>query len=132
MDLGTGTGKSLFTRLNTCCGYHCIILCPQEPTADHLTEAIQALVTEQQDISQKAAKTTPSLSRLHHRLVVMERYILALSRKGAVPCEPSDAGEAGEGVEEEKEEIDGSEKEEGVKPLEVKKEPVVEKKTNMM
>ena len=62
----------------------------------------------------------------------MERYILALSRKGAVPCEPSDAGEAGEGVEEEKEEIDGSEKEEGVKPLEVKKEPVVEKKTNMM
>ncbi len=62
----------------------------------------------------------------------MERYILALSRKGAVPCEPSDVGEAGEGVEEEKEEIDGSEKEEGVKPLEVKKEAVVEKKTNMM
>ncbi len=104
-------------------------MCLQEPTADHLTEAIQALATEQQGISQKAAKTTPSLSRLHHRLVVMERYILALSRKGAVPCEPSEVVEAGEGVEEE---IDGSEKEEGVKPLKIKKEPVIEKKANMM
>lgn len=104
--------------------------CVQEPTADHLTEAIQALAAEQQDILQKAAKTTPSLSRLHQRLVVLERYIIALSRKGAVPSQPG----AGDGtpVEEEKEETDDREKDEIVKPMEIKLEPLLEKKPNVM
>ncbi len=97
----------------------------QEPTADHLTEAIQTLTAEQQDILQKAAKTTPSLSRLHQRLVVMERYIIALSRKGVVPCL---SRETSDGTEEEKEETD--EKGEGVKIIEVKLEPM--KKPNLM
>ena len=104
--------------------------CQQEPTADHLHEAIQALVAEQQEIAHKAAKTTPSLKRLHNRLIVVERYILALSRKGAVPREPSEAGDGGEGGEEEKEEAGDQEKEERTETLdvEVKKEPVTEKR----
>ena len=106
----------------------------QEPTADHLHEAIQALVAEQQEIAYKAANTTPSLKRLHSRLIVVERYILGLTRKGAVPREPSEAGESVEGGEEEKEEAGDQEKEEETEAIdvEVKKEPVPEKRPSVV
>lgn len=54
----------------------------QEPTLEHLREALQTLVTEQQDLSKQAAHSTLSLSRLNQRLVVFERYFIAISRKG--------------------------------------------------
>ncbi len=89
-----------------------------------MTEAIGALTAEQHNILQKAAKSTPSLSRLHQRLVVMERYIIALSRKGAVLSQSSEIPD-GTG----KDEIEASEKDEGVKPVKVKFEPLIEKKS---
>ena len=49
---------------------------------DHLAEALQTLVAEQQDLSLRAARSTLSLHRLNQRLVVLERYFIALSRKG--------------------------------------------------
>ena len=55
---------------------------PQEPTLEHLKEALQTLVAEQQDLSKQAAHSTLSLSRLNQRLVIFERYFIALSRKG--------------------------------------------------
>lgn len=93
-----------------------------------MTEAIQALVAEQQDILKKATKTTPSLSRLHQRLIIMERYVIALSRKGVVPPKATPTHEGGvEDVEGEKEEA--GEKEELVELIEeVKKEPLIEMK----
>ena len=68
---------------------------------DQLREALQTLVAEQQELAQKAAQTTPSLSRLSHRLVVLERYFIAVSRKGLTSSSSSssslDAVEGGEG-----------------------------------
>ena len=49
---------------------------------EHLGEALQTLVAEQQDLSLRAARSTLSLHRLNQRLVVLERYFIALSRKG--------------------------------------------------
>lgn len=54
---------------------------------DNLSEALQALVTEQQDLSLRAAQSTLSLSRLNQRLVILERYFIALSRKGICSVE---------------------------------------------
>ena len=54
----------------------------QEPTLEHLQEALQTLVAEQQDLSKQAAHSTLSLSRLNQRLVIFERYFIAISRKG--------------------------------------------------
>lgn len=63
-----------------CCLYS---LCYyQEPSVDHLREALQTLVAEQQDLSQRAAQSTLSLKRLNQRLVILERYFIALSQKG--------------------------------------------------
>ena len=67
------------------------------------------LVTEQQDLSLRAACSTPSLNRLNKRLLLLERYLIALSRKGE---ETGDSGGVvGEGEreeeEEEKEKADG-------------------------
>ena len=68
-------------------------------------------MTEQQELSQKAAHSTLSLGRLHQRLIVMERYLLALNRKGVVP-------EQDEG----KEDLEENGGEEGEKGGEVKPE----------
>ena len=54
----------------------------QETSVEHLGEALQTLVAEQQDLSLRAARSTLSLHRLNQRLVVLERYFIALSRKG--------------------------------------------------
>ena len=62
---------------------------------DHLREALQTLVAEQQDLSQKAAQSTLSLSRLNQRLVILERYFVALSRKGISSSGSEDGGEKG-------------------------------------
>lgn len=72
----------------------------QEPTLAHLREALRNLVSEQQETSLKAACTTSSLNRLNKRLVLFERYLIALSRKGAEPVEEVE----GEGEEEEEKE----------------------------
>ena len=54
----------------------------QETSVEHLGEALQTLVAEQQDLSLRAARSTLSLHRLNQRLVVLERFFIALSRKG--------------------------------------------------
>ena len=65
----------------------------QEPTLEHLQEALQTLVTEQQDLSKQAAHSTLSLSRLNQRLVIFERYFIAISRKGLSSTETEGEGE---------------------------------------
>ena len=65
----------------------------QEPTLEHLREALQTLVTEQQDLSKQAAHSTLSLSRLNQRLVIFERYFIAISRKGLSTQETEGEGE---------------------------------------
>ena len=68
---------------------------------EHLRESLHTLVMEQQELYQKAAHSSLSISRLHQRLVIMERYFLALTRKGVVP-EPEEVAvreEEGEEVE---------------------------------
>ena len=65
----------------------------QEPTLEHLREALQTLVTEQQDLSKQAAHSTLSLGRLNQRLVVFERYFIAISRKGLSTPEIEAEGE---------------------------------------
>lgn len=52
---------------------------------EHLRESLHTLVMEQQELYQKAAHSALSISRLNQRLVIMERYFLALTRKGVVP-----------------------------------------------
>lgn len=54
---------------------------------------------EQQELYQKAAYSTLSIGRLHQRLVVMERYFLASTRKGVV-SEPDEGVGSGEELEE--------------------------------
>ena len=76
----------------------------QETSVDHLREALQTLVAEQQDLSLRAAQSTLSLSRLNQRLVVLERYFIALSRKGICSGEGEEEKEE---KEEEWEEGDG-------------------------
>lgn len=75
----------------------------QEPSVEHLRGALHTLVAEQQELYQKAAHSTLSLGRLHQRLIIMERYFLALVCKGVVP-EPAEEVQAGSGEEEEEEE----------------------------
>ena len=41
-----------------------------------------ALTCEQHELSQKASQSSLSLNRLTQRLVVLERYFIAVSRKG--------------------------------------------------
>lgn len=65
---------------------------------EHLRESLHTLVVEQQELYQKAAHSALSIGRLHQRLVVMERYFLALTRKGVAP-EPEE-GAVGEELEE--------------------------------
>ncbi len=59
----------------------------------HLREALHTLVGEQQELYQKAAHSALSLGRLHQRLVLMERYFLAMVRKGVVPPEVEEGPE---------------------------------------
>lgn len=66
---------------------------------EHLRESLHTLVLEQQELYQKAAHSTLSIGRLHQRLVVMERYFLACTRKGVVP-EPDERAVTGEELEE--------------------------------
>lgn len=79
---------------------------------EHLKESLHTLVLEQQDLAHKAALSTLSLGRLHQRLVIMERFFLAMTRKGATPTLLEDQGAA------EETEHEAEEKEEGgtVKP----------------
>ncbi len=79
---------------------------------EHLRDALHTLVTEQQELSQKAAHSTLSLGRLNQRLIIMERYFLALTRKGVVPQDE------GGGAEQRQDSENGEEGEEGgvVKP----------------
>ena len=68
---------------------------------EHLRDALHTLVIEQQELAQKAAYSTPSLGRLNQRLIIMERYFLALTRKGTVVevvesvCQESEEAENG-------------------------------------
>ena len=64
---------------------------------EHLREALHTLVIEQQELYQKAAYSTLSLGRLHQRLVLVERYFLAMARKGEEPVEVEDMGQEAEG-----------------------------------
>ncbi len=75
---------------------------------DHLKESLRTLVLEQQELAHKAALSTRSLGRLHQRLVIMERFLLASNRKGVAPKASTVESQ---GVAEEKEEKE--EKEEG-------------------
>ena len=52
---------------------------------DHLRESLHTLVVEQQELYQKAALSALSIGRLHQRLIIMERYFLAMTRKGVAP-----------------------------------------------
>ena len=79
---------------------------------EHLQEALQVLVAEQQDLSHQAAQSMLSLSRLGQRLVVMERCCIALFRKGlSSGGEEGKKGLEGEGPEGEKLEADAKESE---------------------
>ena len=84
----------------------------QEPGMEHLKQSLHTLVVEQQDLAQKAALSTLSLGRLHQRLIIMERFFLAMTRKGVIPAQLQDPGEV------EEMEHEAEEKEEGgtVKP----------------
>ena len=63
----------------------------QEPTLDHLREALRTLSSEQQELALRAACSTSSLNRLNKRVLLFERLLVALSRK-----EEAGLGEAGE------------------------------------
>ncbi|CAI8025911.1 E3 ubiquitin-protein ligase HERC2 [Geodia barretti] len=81
----------------------------QEPSLEHLREAVRTLATEQQELSLRAACSTSSLSRLNKRLVLFERVLIALSRReqeekegereGGKGEREGGAGEEGEGRE---------------------------------
>ena len=51
---------------------------------DQLLEAQHMIVTEQQEVSYKAAHSTPSLNRLQQRLIVMERVFIALANRYSI------------------------------------------------
>lgn len=67
---------------------------------EHLRESLRTLVVEQQELYHKAAHSALSIGRLHQRLVIMERYFLALTRKGVVPEPEEVVGPRGEELEE--------------------------------
>lgn len=52
----------------------------KQPSAGQLQEALQALIFEQHDLASQAAGTTLSAIRLQHRLAVLGRYYISLSR----------------------------------------------------
>ena len=61
----------------------------QQPTADQLREALQALILEQQELASQAAGTTLSAMRLQQRLAVLGRYFIAHARhrkQGLIQC----------------------------------------------
>ena len=68
---------------------------------EHLREALHTLVTEQQELYQKAAHSALSLSRLSQRIIIMERYFLAVVRKGVLPEQEEVQGVEPEEVENE-------------------------------
>ena len=81
----------------------------QEPSVEHLREALHTLVVEQQELYQKAAYSTLSIGRLHQRLVLLDRYFLAMVRKGVASPEVVEVGVGVEGggvVGEEAEEVE--------------------------
>ena len=51
---------------------------------EQLLEAQHMIVTEQQEVSYKAAHSTPSLNRLQQRLIVMERVFIALANRYSI------------------------------------------------
>lgn len=65
----------------------------QEPSLEHLRESLHTLVGEQQELYQKAAHSALSIGRLNQRVIIMERYFLALTRKGVVPEPKEGVGE---------------------------------------
>lgn len=94
---------------------------------DHLKESLRTLVVEQQELAHKAALSTRSLGRLHQRLVIMERFLLASHRKGVAPKASSleNQGIADENEEKEEKEEGGSVKSEV--PEQDKKKEIVKK-----
>ena len=97
-------------------------------------------MSEQQELSKQAAHSTLSLSRLNQRLVVFERYFIALWRKGLVTGEGEAEKEENQVAIEDEESLKGDKEKETELPEsgsavvvveeEVKKEEnvVVEKK----
>ncbi len=79
---------------------------------DSLSEALGTLVAEQQELSHKAARSTLSLTRLNHRLVIMERYFIALSRRGLSSVEDGEGVVEGDSTESPKEGGEAEEEEE--------------------
>ncbi len=53
----------------------------QEPELEHLQEALKMIVAEQQTLANNSALSTPSLKRLKQRLLLMERYFIALENR---------------------------------------------------
>nr|XP_032812660.1 E3 ubiquitin-protein ligase HERC2 isoform X4 [Petromyzon marinus] len=52
----------------------------KQPDMSELRECLQVLVSEQQDMAAQAASSTLSAARLRQRLLILERYLLALGR----------------------------------------------------
>ena len=77
-----------------------------------MQEALQTLVTEQQDLSRQAAHSTLSLSRLNQRLVIFERYFIAISRKGLSTPGTEGDGEEKKVVVEDEESLKGDKEKE--------------------
>jgi len=82
---------------------------------EQLRESLRALVQEQQDLAHKAVLSTQSLGRLHQRIVVMERFLLASSRKGMIPEPVAAVAESQVDVEEKEEKEEKEEEETAVK-----------------
>lgn len=88
LSVWTVDTTSSYSTCNTYCNAYmltCINTFAQEPSVEHLRESLHTLVGEQQELYQKAAHSALSLGRMHQRLVIMERYFLALTRKGVAP-----------------------------------------------
>ena len=49
----------------------------EQPTITELTEAVHSLMGEQLELISEASKSTPSSTRLHQRLLILERYYIA-------------------------------------------------------
>ena len=48
---------------------------------EQLHEAQRVILAEQQELAYKAAHSTPSLNRLQKRLIIMERFFIALASR---------------------------------------------------
>ena len=89
----------LFTHKYACMNLH-VFINDQEPTLDHLREALRTLSLEQQDVSLRAANYSSSLNRLNKRLLLYERHLVALSRREERELEEGGVVREGEGEEE--------------------------------